>query len=92
MSMVEVRDHALWIKHVHGNEPLKEQLLALRGGELVELQVAGVRGMWKKMDDGKDGRPTQGIKALGKAKQHWHAMQADRGELVTIKSIQSAAP
>ncbi len=91
MSLVEVRDHALWIKHVHGNEPLKEGLLALRGGELVELQVAGVRGMWKKMDDGKDGRPTQGIKALGKAKEHWHAMQADRGELVSIKGIQALA-
>ena len=91
MSMVEVRDHALWIKHVHGNEPLKERLLALQGGELVELQVAGVRGMWKKMDYGKDGRPTQGIKALGKAKEHWHAIQADRGELVSIKGIQAVA-
>lgn len=87
--MVEVRDYALWIKHIHGNEPLKELLLALQAGELIELQVAGVRGIWKKMDDGKDGRATQGIKALGKAKDHWHALQADRGELVSIKGIQS---
>ncbi|MGI9271205.1 MAG: hypothetical protein ACR2QT_05475 [Woeseiaceae bacterium] len=90
MSMVEVRDHALWIKHIHGNEPLKERLLALPSGALVELQVSGFRGMWKKMDDGKDGRPTAGIKALGKARDQWHALQTDRGELVTIKDIQSA--
>jgi hypothetical protein len=90
MSMVEVRDHALWIKHIHGNEPLKDGLLELSGGMLVELQVAGFRGMWKKMDDGKDGRPTQGIKALGKARDQWHALQTDRGELVTIKGIQAA--
>ena len=90
MSLVEVRDHALWIKHIHGNEPLKERLLALPGGTLIELQVASVRGMWKKMDDGKDGRATPGIKALGKARDHWHALQSERGELVTIKDIQSA--
>jgi len=90
MSMVEVRDHALWIKHIHGNEPLKERLQELQAGTLIELQVSGYRGMWKKMDDGKDGRPTPGIKALGKARDQWHALQADRGELVTIKDIQSA--
>lgn len=90
MSMVEVRDHALWIKHIHGNGPLQERLLEMQAGTLVELQVSGFRGMWKKMNDGKDGRPTPGIKALGKARDQWHALQADRGELVTIKDIQSA--
>jgi hypothetical protein len=88
--MVEVRDHALWIKHIHENEPLKERLLALSGGALVELEVSGFRGIWKKMEDGKDGRPTPGIKALGKAKDRWHALQADRGELVTIREIPGA--
>jgi hypothetical protein len=91
MSVVEIRDHALWIKHIHGNEPLKDALLELGGGELVELEVAGFRGMWKKMDDGKDGRPTPGVKALGKARDHWHGLQSDRGELVTIRGIQSLA-
>lgn len=89
MSMVEVRDHALWIKHIHENEPLKERLHALAGGQLVELEVAGLRGMWKKMDDGKDGRPTPGIKALGKARDRWRELQADRGELVTIREIRA---
>ncbi len=89
MSMVEVRDHALWIKHIHGNEPLTARLEALAGGELVELEVDAFRGMWKKMDDGKDGRATPGIKALGKARDRWHELQKDRGELVTIREIRS---
>lgn len=84
MSFVEVRDYALWPKHIHGNEELKDKLLALPAGELVELEVQGFRGMWKKMDDGKDGRPTPGIKALGKAREHWHSLQDKRGELVSI--------
>jgi hypothetical protein len=84
MSVVEIRDYALWPKHIHQNELLKEKLLTLVAGELVELEVDGFRGMWKKMEDGKDGRPTPGIKALGKAKAHWHGLQDQRGELVSI--------
>ena len=44
---------------------------------------------WKKMDEGKDGRPTPGVKAVGKARDHWHALQEDRGELVTIRDVRS---
>ena len=84
MSVVEIRDYALWPKHIHENEQLKEKILGMKAGELIELEVDGFRGMWKKMDDGKDGRPTPGIKALGKAKQHWHGLQDMRGNLVSI--------
>ena len=89
MSYVEIRDHALWLKHIHGNDPLKIELELLAAGELVELNVDGFRGMWKKMDDGKDGRPTQGIKALAKAKKYWHGLQEQRGELVSIHRVEN---
>lgn len=85
MSLIEIRDFALWPKHIHQNEPLKEKLLGLEAGELIELEVDGYRGMWKKMDDGSDGRPTPGIKALGSAKTHWHGLQDRRGDLVSIR-------
>ena len=85
MSIVEIRDHSLWPKHIHGNDELKEHLLNLEEGGLVELEVDGFRGMWKKMDAGKDGRATPGIKALGKAREHWHGLQDRRGDLVSIK-------
>lgn len=84
MSYVEIRDHALWLKHIHGNEELKTTLQKLGAGELIELEIDGFRGMWKKMDNGKDGRRTQGIKALGKGREHWHNLQSRRGDLVSI--------
>lgn len=85
MSHVEVRDHALWAKHIYGNEPLREKILSLSQGQLIELVVDGLRGQWVKMDDGKDGRPTPGIKALGDARQQWHALNDRRGAVVPIK-------
>jgi hypothetical protein len=85
MSKVEIRDHVIWPKHIHGNDVLKSKLLALKAGALVDLVVDGFRGTWKKMDDGTDGLPMPGIKPVGKARDHWHELQTQRGELVTIK-------
>lgn len=87
MSIVEIRDHSLWPKHIHGNDPLKDRLLNLDEGGLVELEVNGFRGWWKKMDIGKDGRSVPGIKALGKARDHWHDLQDRRGDLVSINEV-----
>jgi hypothetical protein len=84
MSKVEIRDHALWAKHIHGNEQLKEKILGLPEKQLVELVVDGFRGDWKKMDDGRDGRPTPGLKAIGEARTKWHSLQDQRGTLVSI--------
>lgn len=84
MSLVEIRDYALWAAHIHGDEELKNQLLKMKAGELIELEVDGQRGIWSKMSDGKDGRPTPGIKGIGEAKRHWHSLQDNRGKLVPI--------
>lgn len=85
MSLVEIRDHSLWPKHIHGNDALKQKLLALPAGTMIELEVDGFRGVWKKMDDGKDGLPMPGIKAIGPAREQWHGLQKRRGELVAIR-------
>jgi hypothetical protein len=92
VSFVEIRDHALWLKHIHGNEDLKAELMNLNQGDLVELDIDDFCGMWKKMDDGKDGRPTQGVKAIGKARKYWHNLQSKRGELVIIQKAESKSP
>ena len=83
-ALVEVRDHALWAKHIHGNESLKAKILAMPGKCLIELVVDGKTGFWKKMDDGKDGRPTPGLKGVGDAQKSWHQLQDRRGSLVSI--------
>jgi hypothetical protein len=84
LSIVEVRDHALWVKHIHGNESLKEKILSLSQGELIKLVVDGCEGTWVKMEDGKDGRPTQGLKGVGIAREKWHELNDRRGSLVSI--------
>lgn len=85
MSVVEARDYVLWPKHIHGNPALRDELLALEAGELVALEVGGVPGIWVKMDDGKDGAPTPGLKALGSAREHWHGLfRSSRGAVVPI--------
>lgn len=85
VSVVEVRDHALWAKHIYGNDPLKKKIEKLSAGTLVELIVDGNIGTWAKMNDGSDGRPTPGIKPIGKARDHWHSLQGQRGDLVSIR-------
>lgn len=85
MSHVEVRDHALWVKHIDGNEPLKNKILSMLQGELIELIVNDWRGSWVKMDDGKDGRPAPGVKAVGDSRQKWHAMNDQCGTVASIK-------
>lgn len=90
MAHVEIRDHALWIAHVHGDTTLTECMTSLMAGDLVELEVDGHRGVWKKMEDGKDGRSTPGIRPIGKAKDVWLAQQERRGEVVTIYPVSPA--
>lgn len=85
MPLVEIRDYVLWAKHVHDGETVKRAITDLPAGTLLEMEVDGIRGWWKRMEDGTDGRPTPGIKPVGKAKEHWSELQERRGELVSIE-------
>ena len=90
-ATVEVRDHALWTKHIRGDDALRDALNTLRGRSQIELDVDGFHGTWQKMDDGKDGRPTTGIKPVGPAQTHWHTLLPDRlGSVVTIARASTA--
>ena len=88
VAVVEIADYVLWPQHIHGDEQLKQALLASGDEQLVELEVDGVRGLWKRMEQGKNPRPTDGLKALDKARDHWHGLFRDRkGELVEIRLV-----
>jgi hypothetical protein len=86
--MTTVSDFVIWAKHVHGDSQLRARIADLAPGETIELRVAGEAGAWRKMDDGKDGRPTPGIRPLGKAQEAWRALyRSRRGETVALEAV-----
>jgi hypothetical protein len=89
MARTAVRDVVIWVKHIHG-EDVSERVLGLQGGETLDLVVDGVRGAWRKMDDGRDGRPTTGIRPIGRMQDFWRELYSGRrGDVVTIELPQA---
>ena len=80
-----MRDSVLWVKHIRHDDPLRIRLAELSEGTRVELDIDGFRGTWEKMRDGRDGRPTPGLKPQGTARAHWRGLyEKKRGTEVTI--------
>ena len=68
MAQVEVRDYALWIKHIHGSDALRRKLEALEPDQTVRLRVDGEAGVWKKMKANKTGRSNvPGLTPIGRS-------------------------
>ena len=101
MARLEVRDSVMWLKHLRewwqrgvldehlrGNESLRFRLVDLGEGSRVELEVDSFRGTWEKMRNGRDGRPTLGLKPEGPARAHWQGLyERKRGSEVTISLL-----
>jgi hypothetical protein len=81
-----VKDVVIWVKHIHGADEVRQRIMALRGGETIELAVDGWRGPWVRMKDGRDGRPTPGIRPIGRTRAFWSELFASRrGDLVRLE-------
>jgi hypothetical protein len=88
-AFTTVSDYVIWTRHVHGDDGALSRLMALRAGETVDIRIDGLKGTWCKMDDGKDGRSTPGLKPLGKTKVLWSQLyKSRRGEVVTLELAQ----
>jgi hypothetical protein len=89
MARITINDDVIWKKHIHGDATLAEAVERLRGGETLQLRVEGSLGLWRKMDDGRDGRPTLGIRPVGPARTVWRDLyQTRRGEEVTVDLVE----
>lgn len=73
----------MWIQHIAVAAELKAWLEQIPAGAPVRLIVDGVAGDWRKMVDGKDGRPTPRFKPVREpARSRWDQLQDRRGALV----------
>jgi hypothetical protein len=90
MAYVEICDDAMWATRIEGGKALKDRILSLAPGEVIELEVDGIVGRWERMRNGTDGRPTKGIKPIGPMKEVWTRLQSRRGEVVEIREVRTA--
>ena len=90
MGYVEITDDTIWAKQIEGAKALKDRILSLSPGDLIELEVDGVVGQWEKMRSGRDGRATKGIKPVGPMKEIWKRFQARRGQIVRVREVRTA--
>ncbi len=76
MATTTVSDYVIWTKHIHDDPVLAARISAMRAGDTIDLEVDGAAGTWRKMDDGKDGRATPGLRLF----------KTRRGQVVRIEA------
>jgi len=91
MANATISDYVIWAKHIHDDASLTARVLGMRAGETIELEIDGERGAWRKMDNGKDGRPTPGLRPIGAAQDHWRELyKSRRGQVVSLDVVREA--
>jgi hypothetical protein len=90
MAYVKISDDTLWATHIEGDNALRDRIVNLRPGVVIDLEVDGIVGHWEKAKTGKDGRPTAAVKPIGPMRDIWKRFQARRGEVVVIRETRTA--
>ena len=89
MGKVKISDNSIWLKHIEGDSRLVARLDRLKSGQTIDLEVDGVVGRWERMRDGRDGRPTAGIKPIDAMREVWKRLQDERGRVVEMREVGS---
>jgi hypothetical protein len=90
MAYVKICDNLIWGTQIEGGRALKQRILSLNPGDVIELEVDRVVGSWEKTRVGRDGRAQQSIKPIGNMKEVWQRFQVRRGEVVEIREVRTA--
>lgn len=90
MATVAVRDDAIWIKHIEGDPVLRARIGEMAAGDTIDLEVDGVVGRWERMRDGKDGRPTFGIKPVEAMRLVWADFRRSDRHTVHVREVRNA--
>jgi hypothetical protein len=92
VATTTISDYVIWTKHIHGDAGLADDIVRLAAGEIIELRIDDVSGTWRKMDDGRDGRPTSGLRPLGRTATFWNGLyKSRRGDVVSLERSEPAA-
>lgn len=84
--ILQKRDQAcIWARHC--DQSLNAAITELHPGQRINLLVNGSRTIWARMNDGKDGRPTMGIKIVD-GKSVWQMISL--GESCDIRLLQNS--
>ena len=80
-------DNAIWLKNVNADPDTVALLRQLKAGTRLKIEIEGHSGDWERMADGKDGRPTLGLKPIGKTLDYWNRMVERRGEHLEFRIV-----
>lgn len=80
-------DDVIWFKNVHADSDTIALLRHLPASTRLKLEIDGHRGDWERMADGRDGRPTYGLRPVGKTVEFWKSMKAKRGDYLNFKIV-----
>jgi hypothetical protein len=80
-------DDAIWLKTVTADQATVSYLRELPPGGRIRLAIEGTPGDWEKMADGRDGRPTFGLKPIGRTREYWKTLRGRRGKLLDFKVL-----
>lgn len=90
MAKVKVVDDAIWIRHIEGDQRLEQRIANLPAGQVIDLEIDGVVGRWQKMRNGRDGRPTFGIRPIEAMRDVWADLRRQPGRVVDIREVRTA--
>jgi hypothetical protein len=88
MGLVEINDVVIWAKSVYEYPALRARIIEAPPETIIPLEIDGVIGNWIKMNDGRDGRPTNGIKPTKTTKKPWGEIRKQKwGTLVSVRLL-----
>ncbi len=91
MASVKITDVTIWTKHIEGGDRLVDRISMLPPDGVIELEVGGIVGRWRRMKTGRDGRPTLGIRPIESMKEVWNrTWEQNRGKSVDIREVLTA--
>ncbi|HKK36371.1 MAG TPA: hypothetical protein VJ994_08790 [Paracoccaceae bacterium] len=92
MSTVEIRDECIRLKHVEGDDGLRDRLDALPEGALAVLKIGRETSTWRRMRQGANARPTSGLRPACDASRAWWKARmypARKGERLPISEVEA---